>query len=63
MAVSANVHVDTTDIGYSDHFLVRVELGRAAKNSKNGKRVNRRWCLNRFGDDEVKVKVSEWVKG
>ena len=41
-----------------DHFLVWVELGRTAKNSKKGKRVIRRWCLDRFGDDEV----SEWVK-
>ena len=38
MAVSGDVHVDTTDIGCSDHFLVWVELGRAAKNSKKGKR-------------------------
>ena len=32
MAVSGNVHVDNTDIGCSDHFLVWVELGRTAKN-------------------------------
>ena len=42
MAVSGNVHVDITDIGCSDHFLVWVELGRTAKNSKKGKRVIRR---------------------
>ena len=46
MAVSGNVHVDITDI---DHFLIWVELGRTAK---KGKRVIRRWCLDRFGDDE-----------
>ena len=45
MAVSGNVHVDTTDIGCSDHFLVWVELSRAAKNSKKGKHVIRRWRL------------------
>ena len=56
MAVSGNVHVDITDIGCSDHFLVRVELGRTAKNSKKGKCVIRRWNLDRFGDDEVKLR-------
>ena len=56
MAVSGDVHVDPTDIGCSDHFLVWVELGRAAKNSKKGKHVIRRWRLDRFGDDEVKVR-------
>ena len=55
MAVSANVHVDITDIGVmsigcSDHFLVWVE---SATNSKKGKPVIRRWHLDRFGDDEV----------
>ena len=45
MAVSGNVLVDTTDIGCSDHFLVWVELGRAAKNYEKGKRVLRRWRL------------------
>ena len=45
---SGNVHVD--------HFLVWVVLGRAAKNSKKRKRVIRRWRLDRFGDDEVKLK-------
>ena len=44
-AVSGNVLVDTTDIGCSDHFLVWVELGRAAKNYEKGKHVLRRWRL------------------
>ena len=30
MAVSGDVHVDTTGIGCSDHFLVWVKIGRAA---------------------------------
>ena len=52
MAVSGNMHIDITDIGCSDHFLVLVELGRTAKNSKKGKHVIiiRRWHLDRFGD-------------
>ena len=62
MAVSGNVHVDTTDIGCSDHFLVWVELGRAAKNSKKGKRVIRRWRLDRFGDDEVKLRYQNGLR-
>ena len=49
------MHVDSTDIGSSDHFLVWMELGRATKTSKKRKRVIRRWCLDRFGDDEVKL--------
>ena len=53
MALSGNVHVDIT---CSDHFMVWVELGRTAKNSKKGKRVIRRWRLDRFGDDEVKLR-------
>ena len=62
MAVSGDVHVDTTDIGCSDHFLVWVELGRAAKNSKKGKRVIRRWRLDRFGDDEVKLRYQNGLR-
>ena len=51
MAVSWNVHVDNTDIGCSDHFLVWMEL---AKNFKK-KCVIRRWHLERFEEDEVKL--------
>ena len=47
--------VDGTDIGSSDHFLVWIELGRANKTSKKRKYVIRRWHLDRFGDDEVKL--------
>ena len=55
LEVSGNVHVDRTDIGSSDHFLVWMELGRATKTSKKRKRVIRRWRLDRFGEDEVKL--------
>ena len=53
------MHVDTTDIGCSDHW---VELVRAAKNSKKGKRVIRRWRLDRFGDDEVKLRYQNGLR-
>ena len=49
------MHVDGTDIGSSDHFLVLMKLGGASKTSKKRKRVIRRWRLDRFGDDEVKL--------
>ena len=32
-----------------------MELGRATKTSKKRKRVIRRWRLDRFGNDEVKL--------
>ena len=46
--------IDSTDIGTSDHFLVWVELGRTAKNSRKQKRTNRRWHFDRVGDDVVR---------
>ena len=51
LEVSGNVHVDGTDIRSSDHFLVWM----ATETSKKRKRVIRRWRLDRFGDDEVKL--------
>ena len=59
MAMSGNVHVDNTDIGYSDHSLVWMELGRTAKNIKKEKRVIRRW---RFDADEVKLRYQNALK-
>ena len=47
--------MDGTDIGSSDHLLVWMELGRASKISKKRMRVIRRWRLDRFGDDAVKL--------
>ena len=55
LEVSGNVHVEGTDIGSSDHLLVWMELGRAFKTSKKRTCVIRRWRLDRFGDDEVKL--------
>ena len=62
MAVSGNVHVDNTDIGYSDHFLVRMELGMTAKNFKKEKRVIGRWRLEGFDEDEVKLRYQNALK-
>ena len=55
LKVSGNVHVDGTDIGSSDHVLVWMELRRATMTSKKRKCVIRRWRLDRFGDDAVKL--------
>ena len=43
-------------------YTVWMELGRAAKNSKKGKRVIRRWRLDRFGDDEVKLRYQNGLR-
>ena len=59
MKESGVVQVDSTDTGASDHFLVWLELGRTTKCIKKGKRVIRRWRLDRFVDDEVKAKYRD----
>ena len=43
-------------------LLVWVELGRTAKNYKNGKHAIRRWCLDRSGDDEVKLRYQNQLR-
>ena len=53
------IQVDSTDIGASDHFLVWIELGKTTKCINRGKRVIRRWRLDRFVDDDVKVKYRD----
>ena len=57
-----NVLVDNTDIGCSDHFSVRTELGRTTKTFKEEKRVIRRWCLERFEEYEVKLRYQNALK-
>ena len=54
---SGDVRIDSTDIGMSDHFIVWLELGRIAKNSRKQKRTIRRWRLDKFGDDVVREKA------
>ena len=55
MRESGVVQVDRTDIGASDHYLVWLELGRTTKHSRKGKRVIRKWRLDRLGDDGVNI--------
>ena len=66
MRESGVVQVDRTDIGASNHYLVWLELGRTTKHSRKGKRVIRKWPLDRLGvcgraarwwDAEVKAKI------
>ena len=59
MKDSGVVQVDRTDIGASDHYLVFLELGRTAKRGKIGKRIIRRWRLDRLEDDKVKATYRE----
>ena len=39
-----------------------MELSRTAKNFKKEKRVIRRWCLERFDEDEVKLRYPNALK-
>ena len=55
MKASGYVHVDSTDIRCSDHYLVWMELGRTTKTTRKAKRVIRKWRLERFEDREVKL--------
>ena len=55
MKVSGYVHIDSTDIGCSDHYLVWMELRRTTKTTRKAKCVIRKWCLERFEDREVKL--------
>ena len=43
-------------------LLVWMELGRTAKNVKKEKRVIRRWRLERFDEDEVKLRYQNALK-
>ena len=55
MKASGYVHVDSTDIGCSDHYLVWMELGRTTRTTRKAKRVIRKRCLERFEDTEIKL--------
>ena len=55
MGVSSHVQVDNTDIGCSDCYLVWIELVKA---TRRGKRVIRKWRLERFAGAEVKLKYT-----
>ena len=45
---SGKMCVDRTDIGISDHFLLWLELGHLTKRHTKGKRVIKKWQLNRW---------------
>ena len=45
MKASGYVHVDSTDIGCSDHYPVWMELGRTTKTTRKAKHVIRKWRL------------------
>ena len=51
--------VDRTDIGISDHFLLWLELGRLTKRHTNGKRVIKKWRLDRFDDKEIVIRYKK----
>ena len=62
MVASGEVHVESTDIGCSDHFLVWMELGRVAKCSTRDRHVIRKWRLDRFDDEEVNRRYQNALK-
>ena len=51
-----------TDIGASDHCLVWLEFGRTTKLTMKGKRVVRKWWLERLADDGVKTRYREALR-
>ena len=53
---SWDVHVDSSDIGCSDHLLVWMELGTACKLTKSHRRIIQKWCLDRFEVEDVRSK-------
>ena len=59
MAASGKVQVDN---GCSDHFLVWMELGRITDRSRREKHVIKSWRLDRFANEEVKVRYQEALK-
>ena len=56
---SGKLCVDRTDIGISDHFLLWLELGRLTKRHTKGKRVIKKWRLDRFDDKEIVIRYKK----
>ena len=48
------MHVDSSDIGCSDHFLVWMGLGRACS-----RRIIKKWCLDMFEVEDVRSKYQK----
>ena len=59
MEASWDVHVDSADVGCSDHYLVWMKLGRITKNTRKAKRVIKKLRLERFEDKEVNFKYQD----
>ena len=51
--------VDRTEIGISDHFLLWLELGHLTKRHTKGKRVIKKWRLDRFADKEIVIRYKK----
>ena len=56
---SGKLCVDRTDIGISDHFLLWLELGRLTKRHTKGKRVTKKWRLDKFYDKEIIIRYKK----
>ena len=63
MSCSSFVHVDSTDIGSSDHLLLWVELGKVKKpRCDRKKRVIYQWRVDALRDKELREKYQEALK-
>ena len=60
----SSLHMDSVDIGTSDHLLLWVQLGkvRKAKSSKR-KSVIYQWRVDRLKDKELREKYQEALEG
>ena len=56
---SGQLCIDRTDIGISDHFLLLLELGRLTKRHTKGKRVIKKWRLDRFEDKGIVIRYKK----
>ena len=59
---SGKLCVDRTDIEISDHFLLWLELRRLTKRHTKGKRVIKKWRLDRFDDKEIVIRYKKAFK-
>ena len=63
MSCSSFVHVDSTDVGSSDHLLLWVELGKVKKpRCDRKKRVIYQWRVDALRDKELREKYQEALK-
>ena len=62
MKASVYVHVDSTDIGCSDHYLVWMELGRTTRTTRKARGVLKKWRLEGFEDKKAKLKYQNALR-